>query len=107
MGERDRRKRMGEKEVNKERKRIGDREREREREIVKKEERERKRDKKDHGQSQDPASPLLQIFLIYSLPYSTHSFFSPCFFITMASISPVVYSCLRADSIRCNCDSAS
>ena len=57
---------MGEKEVNKERKRI--REREREREIVKKEERERKRDKKDHGQSQDPASPLLQIFLIYSLP---------------------------------------
>ena len=51
MGERDRRKRMGEKEVNKERKRIAERERqkerkrERERERVKKEEREREREK--------------------------------------------------------------
>ena len=80
MGERDGRKRMGEKEVNKESKRIRERERERERDSEEGRERERKRDKKDHGQSQDPASPLLQFFFIYSLPTFNTLFFLTVFF---------------------------
>ena len=73
MGERDGRKRMGEKEVNKERKRIGERERKRERERDSEDGREREKERQEGSRTKSRSSipPTSKFFNLLSPIFNT------------------------------------